>query len=204
MPSLCLGMKFSVPFLSLAAGVEKDEGTFARRREDLDLAILVNVLREDLSADAGVVVNQFRNPLNGPSVLANEFEAVENGRVVHLVFIVDVSVRPPAFAGDDAGQAVAIKIRKLERVQFSERDGFVGLFPLLAVCQWFGGIAHNQVTFPRAVSLSIACLLEPSKTRTVRVETCDHVRNAVAVHVVNENVAAAAQKPLTLGSAKWS
>lgn len=195
-------MKFGFPFSALASRIEKNKSALPRRRKDFDLAVVINVLREDLRTDAGCVVNHFWNPLNRSSGLASEFETVQDRRVADLVFVVDVAVRPPAFAGHDAGHAVAVEVCEREGVKFSERDGFIRLFPILAVSLGPRGISHDQVARPCAFALRIALLLEPSQSWTMRVETRDHIGDTVAVDVINENVAAATQKLLAFGGTK--
>jgi hypothetical protein len=169
----------SIPYRHLAVGLllAKHEHAAFVRHDHVWSAVLVDVARRHLGADAAVGVDLLR--LEGGSALAvtRELEPVEHRRRVRLRIALD-AVGPTPLAGEDVEQAVAVDIDEPQRMHLTEGH---------AVRMIGRRRPHDAVLGEAAVGL----LLEPAQTVPMAVVAGDHVVAAVTVDVVDIHLPAA-------------
>src|SRR5436309_686525 len=90
--------------------IEKDERAFASRSQDVWRAVAVHIGRYYLGAEARIVIDQMRDKLHLATRFSSQLEPVQNGWRINLALFRNISVRPPAFAGDNVLQPVSVHV----------------------------------------------------------------------------------------------
>ena len=174
------------------------------RSQDLNSAIVIDVPRHDLRSNARRIIDQARNPLHPSASSACQLKAIKHRRVCEPVLVVDISMRPPTFAGDDAYTAIAIQVCQRHRMQFRKGNRLVGLFPICPASKRSIRVAHDEMALPRNISLRVSLLLEPGQAGTMRIQAGNHVREAISIDVIEQNICPAAEEEIGFRGAEGS
>ena len=146
------------------------------RDDDVGLGVLVHLAGEELGADAAVGVDASRDERGGAGGVAVQLEPIKHRVGVRFVVALD-AVGPAALAADDVGQAVAVHVAELDRMDLAEA---------LAVGVVFLGLAEDDVLLEGAVGV----LFEPGQAVAVGLDARDDVVTSVLVHVVDVHLGA--------------
>src|SRR5262245_1873611 len=97
----------------------KDEGTLLIANDDVGILLVQNLSRDDLCADAGIVVDEMRNEVSLAFGGTDKLEPIENGGTIGIGIAVR-AVGPEAFAGDDIFETVAVHINQVDGMQLTK------------------------------------------------------------------------------------
>src|ERR1700722_9776701 len=106
---------------------------------------------------------------------------IEHWRTAWVGVDVCVEMRKVSLAHDEIRNAISIDVREGGSVQL--REGNVA-------CVFGGEIIHHHVLDKGDLSLRISLLFEPGQSSSMPVERCNHIIEAVAVHVIHGHHAA--------------
>src|SRR5262245_942660 len=148
------------------------------------MSVAVRIRHADLTAHAGVVVNEMGHPIGTSIFASHELEPVQDGRRF-WIGITGWAMRPKAFAGDDILESIAVQIHEFDRVQLGKSD---------TVTVFIRFLIHENVALKLGMTLCVlfAELLVPGQPITVRRNAGDYIVQTVAVDIVSVHLRAAA------------
>src|SRR5262245_64058846 len=98
-----------------------DERPLLTAYHDLGELIPVQVARDDLGANARIVVDEIGDKLDRPTLATLQFEPIEDGGRAWF----DIACRavgPEPFSGDDVLETIAIHVNEVDGVELGEFD----------------------------------------------------------------------------------